>query len=262
MVDQNVCKAWPVIGPAYWRSDATIPEGAGKMKSETWNARQTTSQTRMIAASTTHGDQRSRLDLTAISGLSDSADVLAQLEHDADELVAVGHLELARARNVDVAPGEDPARPLAHDVHRVGEEGRLAQVVRDQHHGEALEHPQVAQDAPQLLARERVERRERLVEQKQFGFVHQRTADRDALLHPARELPGEAVLIAIEAHRAQQRPRALGVFGLFLLEAGAVGLDDLERQQHVAERGAPGQQGRVLECHADDLERPRYLAPF
>src|SRR6185295_4814580 len=65
-----------------------------------------------------------------------------------------------------------------------------------------------------------------------------------------------------ERARALLRARALGVFGLFLLEAGAVGLDDLERQQHVAERGAPGQQGRVLECHADDLERPRYLAPF
>src|SRR6476661_4363259 len=165
MVVQKVCRAWPEMGPAYCPSERRIAEGAGKMKSETWSARQTTSQTRMIAASTIHGDQRSRLDrLSAMSGLSDSADVLAQLVHDADELVGVGDLELARPRNVDHAPREDPAGALAHDVDRVGEKGRLAQIVRDEHHGEAVARPQVAQNAPQLLARERVERRERLVE--------------------------------------------------------------------------------------------------
>src|SRR6185503_7473239 len=103
-----------------------------------------------------------------------------------------------------------------------------------------------AQDAPQLLARERVERGERLVEQKQLGLVHQRAADRDALLHPARELPGEAVLVADQTDGVQQLLRLQYIFFLVPLEAGTVGLDDLERQQHVVERGAPRQQGRVL----------------
>ena len=45
------------------------------------------------------------------------------------------------------------------------------------------------------------------------------------------------------------------------LEARRLRLDDLERQQYVVERGAPRQQRRILERHADDLERPGDRAP-
>jgi hypothetical protein len=40
------------------------------------------------------------------------------------------------------------------------------------------------------------------------------------------------------------------------LKLAAVGLDDLQRQQHVVDRGAPGQQAGRLEGHAADLQRP------
>lgn len=40
-----------------------------------------------------------------------------------------------------------------------------------------------------------------------------------------------------------------------LVEAAGMRLNDLQRQQNVVERGAPGEQRRVLECHAADLER-------
>jgi hypothetical protein len=76
---------------------------------------------------------------------------------------------------------------------------------------------QVAQRAPQLLAREGVERAEGLVEQQHLGLVHQRAADAGALLHAARELPRELVLVAAQAHALQQLARALGlVLGLRL----------------------------------------------
>src|SRR5438094_6437777 len=169
MVVQKVCSACPEIGPAYCLSESRIAEGEGKMKSETLKARQMNSHKIRMAASTIHGDHFSSarcfairlcrfswrlhafLVLMAASCLPDSADVLAQLEHDVDELVGVGDLELARPRNVDHAPRQDLARTLAHHIHRVGEEGRLAQVVRHQHHGEAVARPQISQHQPQLL---------------------------------------------------------------------------------------------------------------
>ena len=39
----------------------------------------------------------------------------------------------------------------------------------------------------------------------------------------------------------------------------AVGLHDLEREQHVADDLSPGQQVRVLERHAGDLDRPAHF---
>ena len=140
------------------------------------------------------------------------ADVLAQLVHDVGERVVVGDLEVARPRQVDLAPRDDPPGALAHHVDGVGEEHRLAQVVRHQHHREALLPPQVAQHAPQLLARERVERAERLVEHQQLRLVDQRAADRRALLHAAGQLPRELVLVAVQPDGLQQRARQSAYF--------------------------------------------------
>jgi hypothetical protein len=92
-------------------------------------------------------------------------------------------------------------------VDRVGEEHALAQVVRDQDDVELLRRVQVAQRAPQLFAREGVERAEGLVEQQHLGLVDQRAADAGALLHAARQLPRELVLVAAQAHALQQLAR-------------------------------------------------------
>ena len=51
----------------------------------------------------------------------------------------------------------------------------------------------------------RVERAERLVHQHDLGIVHQRAADRGALLHAAGELPGQLLLEALEPDQLQQR---------------------------------------------------------
>ena len=112
---------------------------------------------------------------------------------------------------------------------------------------------------PQLLARERIERAERLIEQQQRRLVDQRAAQRRALLHAARQLPGIMFREAVEPDHGQQVARLGDIFLAVLLESARVRLDDLKRQQHVVERSAPRQQGRVLERHADDLERRRDL---
>ena len=70
----------------------------------------------------------------------------------------------------------------------IGEDGRLAQVVRHEDRG----HSQAAAQRPERLlelgARDRVQRSERLVEQQHAGPPRERARDRDTLPLPAREL--------------------------------------------------------------------------
>ena len=115
------------------------------------------------------------------------------------------NVEVARARQIDRLGHDDVPGPCAHDVDVVGEERRLAQVVRDQDHGEAELLPQVAQHAPQFLAREGVERGERLVEHQQRRLMDQRAAERDALLHAAGQLPGKTLAEAVEPDGLEKR---------------------------------------------------------
>ena len=64
--------------------------------------------------------------------------------------------------------------------------------------GHAGARPDLQELALQLLARERVERAERLVHQQDVGIVGEHARDRDALLHAARQLARVAVGEALE----------------------------------------------------------------
>ena len=77
-----------------------------------------------------------------------------------------GHIQGSWPRQWNGTRRNDPARPRAHDVHGVGEVDRFPQLVRDKDHRTRAVHPQILQNAPQFLARESIERRERLVEQQ------------------------------------------------------------------------------------------------
>src|SRR6185312_14537520 len=101
----------------------------------------------------------------------------------------------------------------------VGEERGLAQIVGDQYHGEAEFLPEVAQHAPELLPRESVERRERLVQHEQRRLMDQRATERDTLLHAAGQLPREAFAEAVEPDRPEQRVSLLAVLRLVLPES-------------------------------------------
>ena len=123
-------------------------------------------------------------------------DVPAQFMDDVGEGRRVADLEVPRPRQVDLALGDDAAGARAHAEDAVGEEHRLAQIVRHQDHGDALGRMEIADHAPQLLAREGVERPEGLVEHEELRLVDERAAQRGALLHAAGELPGIPVALA------------------------------------------------------------------
>ena len=64
--------------------------------------------------------------------------------------------------------------------------------------------PDALQLEVQALAGHLVERAERLVEQQDLRLDHERTRDRDALAHAARELRGPRLLEALEADELDQ----------------------------------------------------------
>ena len=112
--------------------------------------------------------------------------------------------------------------------------------------------PQILHDRPQFLARELIERAERLVEHQKLRIVDQRAAERGALHHAAGQLPG--ILVA-EARKADLREQCFDAVTELGLVLGAILLPerrhDLQRQHHVVADRQPRQQRRILERHAD-----------
>ena len=92
-------------------------------------------------------------------------------------------------------PG-DPAGPRRHHDDARREEDRLGDRVRHEDDGRARLGPDPEQLEIEALARHLVERAERLVHQQERGRERERASNRDALLHPARELPR---IVALEA---------------------------------------------------------------
>ena len=82
---------------------------------------------------------------------------------------------------------------VAQHGHAVGHAHRLDLVVRDVHERAVEIALQVLELAAHLEPQQRVERRERLVEEVRARVAHDRAADRDALALAARELRGLAV---------------------------------------------------------------------
>jgi hypothetical protein len=164
---------------------------------------------------------------------------------------------LARARELDADRAHDPPRPGAEDEHAVGEVHGLVDVVRDVHDRHA---PVLAVDAEQdvleLRARERVDGRERLVEQQDLRAGDERACDRDALLHPARKLPGVLARDAAQAELLQCRLRLRDP----LRARRAV---VAQREHHVPAHVQPREErpAVVLEDNRDLSRGPEHRAP-
>ena len=152
----------------------------------------------------------------------------------------------------------DAARVRRHDVDGLGEKHRLAQVVGHQHAGERAVAPEHLVQLPHLLARERVQRGERFVEQQERRLVDQRAAEAHALAHPARELARLPAFGAVEPDRVQERPRPLPPRGALRRSRITVLAQDLEGEQQIVEHGPPRKQDRVLEGHAHVLQRAHH----
>ena len=79
----------------------------------------------------------------------------------------------------------DPARPARDRDHTVAEVDRLLEVVGDEHDRGVLLGNEARDLVLQLLARQRVERAERLVHEQQPRLLREAARDLHALLHPA-----------------------------------------------------------------------------
>ena len=125
--------------------------------------------------------------------------------HDArDEIRLRLDLDRARARDIDVVDRGDAARPRRHHDDAVGQEDRLRDRVGDEGDGLAGLHPDFLDQHVHLVAREGVERAERLVHQEHRRIDGEAAHDRGALLHAAGKLARIFVVEAGEADALQE----------------------------------------------------------
>jgi hypothetical protein len=143
-------------------------------------------------------------------------------------------------------------RALLHDLARlhhrdpVGEEQRLALIVRHVDRRDPEASLQLAQLDAHALAQLRVEVRQRLVEQQDLRAADQRSCEREPLLLPARELRRRALLEALESHERQgfvDHPLRLPVRRRVLADA--------KRERDVLEHRHVRPDRVRLEHHAD-----------
>src|SRR4051812_21413392 len=106
----------------------------------------------------------------------------------------------------------------------------------DEQDGRAGLLPDAAQLFVQPVARDLVERTERLVHQQEARAAEQRARDRDALAHAAGQLVREVLLPAVEPDQLEQLAWGRRAAGK------AAEAADLGRQLDVLQRGAPGQE--------------------
>src|SRR5260221_8475064 len=92
------------------------------------------------------------------------------------------------------------------------EKHRLSYPVGDKDNGFLRLLPDAQQLEVHLLARERVERAERLVHEDELGIVDERTRDRGALLHAAGELVWVHRLLALEPDPPEEGAGARAAF--------------------------------------------------
>ena len=153
-------------------------------------------------------------------------------------------VEAARARQVDVDDLDDAARARPHHHDAVGQQHRFRNAVRDVQRRLAPFHPELLDVHRDLLARQRVERAERLVHHQHDRIMHERAADRDALTHAAGQFVRLLPLEALE-------PRGLEQVHGDGLVLGAVHPPDVDLQHHVRQDVTPVEHDGVLEDDAD-----------
>ena len=129
----------------------------------------------------------------------------------------------------------------------VGQQHGLLDVVSHQKNAanrHLLLQPQFHQFAAQVFGGQHVQRRERLIHEKNLRFHRECARETDALFHAARKLLGIGVLKALQADRTQRAERA----------AMTVGMLHRARQQrrfHVFEHREPGEQREALKHDGD-----------
>src|SRR5688572_27425334 len=143
---------------------------------------------------------------------------------------------MPRMRQRDRHDALDAPRARRHHGDAVRHEDRLVDVVRDEEHRLAVGLPDAEQELLHQSARLVVERAERLVEEEDLRIVGERTGERCALLHAARELLRVVIFEAFEADLGDQ------CIGLLRCGPGS--------EQDIVPNAQPRKQRIGLEHHA------------
>ena len=174
------------------------------------------------------------------------SDAFKAVADDRDELGKLGrapHFGDSRTSESDVDDRRKPSGVRREDADSVREVDRLGDIVRDEDYRLAGLFPDSEQVFVQLLAGELVERRKRLVHQKDVGVQRERPCDADSLLHAAAELRR---MMVGEARKSDKLEHLQSAF----LALGFRELDDLERELDVLLNRPPFVENRALEDHA------------
>ena len=131
---------------------------------------------------------------------------------------------------------------LVHHDDEVGERQRLVLAVRDMDEGDAELLLQAAQLGAHPHAQERVERRQRLVEQQDLRIGDQRARQRDALLLAARQLRRHALGVWRHGDELEELHRLLAPRRL-------VDALHLQREGDIVDAGEMREERVALEHH-------------
>src|SRR6516225_472986 len=98
----------------------------------------------------------------------------------------------------------DPARRLSHDHDAIAHVNRFVDIVGDEKHGGAAVFPEAQHLILHPHPGKGVERAERLVEQKHFGVIDERSCKSNALSHAAGKMVRVRVAKCFEAHESHE----------------------------------------------------------
>ena len=171
-----------------------------------------------------------------------------------EHLVDVVH-QLRKGRRLAIARLRQRHRKIRANVARIppqnhnaiGQQHGFLNIVRNQKHrlrGHGLLGPKLQQFAAQVLSRQHVERRERLIHKENFGLNHQRASESDALPHSARKLLGISRLKSVQADHVQHLHAAFAA--LSRRHAAR-----LQRSFNILKNREPGKQREALKDDRD-----------
>ena len=190
--------------------------------------------------------QRRRFQALALSDMpvADPHQIVGDLRAQRLEgLVRIDRRTVAWPRNVDSeGRTERRARARVERNDAIREQQRLVDVVGDQQHRLLLAAPDFLDFVLQLGAGERVERRQRLVEQQDLRAHRQSTRHRHALAHAAGQFRRPAIERMRQADHFDVAARARGALRLAFPSE-----DGIDRQRHVFEHSEPRHQRIGLE---------------
>src|ERR1700682_1146779 len=159
-----------------------------------------------------------------------------------DQLEEVGALAVARMRNVNVEVRVNVRGVAAEYDDAVGEDDGFFNIVshdENRARGNFVTEPELEELAAKCLRGEDVQRGERLVHEKHFGFDDECAGDTDTLLHAAGEFLGIGDLKTVEADGVNDAQGALAA-------VDGRHAASLERGFDVFKNGEPGEERETL----------------